>query len=245
MLGAFFDLSISKTLYNPLSNWAQLMANWGQLPGLLLGLIVHAHLSFSEPNPHLRNLFSLIGLASTGVIAYVGLKNFGHPSWSLSILLGSVLFSILYVLYQRRSKAYLNRDHSWMLFLSLSYVGSIVLTQGLKSLWSRPRFTLVMSDLQGFSAWFKPVWFTLQDAWMSFPSGHAAMAALLVALTYHKRFNHWAIKLGLYGFIGLMMLSRVILGKHYISDVFAGVFITLIWMEWLYPKIRSTSKQDS
>ena len=56
----------------------------------------------------------------------------------------------------------------------------------------------------------------------SFPSGHTlhAVAFTLVALTYYPHLAWLLIP-----FASLVAMSRVILGLHYPSDVFAGALI--------------------
>ncbi len=66
----------------------------------------------------------------------------------------------------------------------------------------------------------------LGKQWMdsSFPSGHvsSAMAAAVIIGRYYKRYIPIMLAI-----VGLTMYSRVYLGMHYPSDVFAGVLIGL------------------
>jgi undecaprenyl-diphosphatase len=70
----------------------------------------------------------------------------------------------------------------------------------------------------------------------SFPSGHAfgsavvyGMLALVVLRVWHGSPWRWVIAGALWLFIGLVALSRPILGVHYPSDVIAGVSLGLGW----------------
>ena len=98
--------------------------------------------------------------------------------------------------------------------------------------FNRPRFrTLTDPDAQ-FTYWFVHHPFILDS---SFPSGHAAQSALAFLLLYLKRFipklrtRKWdAVLGGIAVFVTVStMLSRMFLGAHYATDVWAGCFLTL------------------
>ncbi len=59
----------------------------------------------------------------------------------------------------------------------------------------------------------------------SFPSGHAARAAMLALLGWAVLPWPWATALSIWG--ALVALSRVLMGVHYFSDVVAGVVLGL------------------
>lgn len=73
----------------------------------------------------------------------------------------------------------------------------------------------------------------------SFPSGHAARAAMLGLVGWAVLPPPWAAALSLWG--GLVALSRVLMGVHYLSDVLAGVLLGLAlggamwWLQGLWP----------
>lgn len=96
----------------------------------------------------------------------------------------------------------------------------------------------------------RPVEAVLYEHSYSFPSGHATIAVALYGfLTYVavRLATHWSTKVKLFFFglivIGLLGLSRIIVGVHYLSDVWAGYLVGSLWLiiaisltEWLFAR---------
>ena len=105
-------------------------------------------------------------------------------------------------------------------FLFLSIAASGVIVDALKVVLARPRPKLLFeSDVYGF-AWLG--W--RSDHW-SLPSGHSAtIVALMTALWYlwpqHILFYILAA--------GIVSVSRVVVGAHYLSDTLAGALIAVL-----------------
>lgn len=123
---------------------------------------------------------------------------------------------------------WLNRQRSTALFLMAAVLGGGFLVQGMKTMIDRPRPEIV-PHLAHVSS-------------QSFPSGHSTMSAvtyltlggLVMAVVQGRLLKLYVLGLA----VALTMLvgaSRVVLGVHYPSDVFAGWTIGLVWSEacWL------------
>lgn len=121
-------------------------------------------------------------------------------------------------------------------YITLTVLGSIALSTGLKQCFHRPRPHLWSSDLP---------WPTNP----SFPSGHAfssMMFVTLLILLWPWRGRIWAIATGIL-FVVLIAWTRLYLGVHYPSDILAGWSAAIAWclgVYLIYPPEPSRSKKE-
>ena len=120
---------------------------------------------------------------------------------------------------------------------------AFIAMQGLKSLFHRPRYRTVVLGYEGigFVPWYKPFHGVSEfvetlgirkGEFRSFPSGHGvlsiSMVYVLESLTwFFPKLKNRGLVLCLFGFLfgTTIMLTRMILGAHYLSDVSAGAMI--------------------
>ncbi len=111
----------------------------------------------------------------------------------------------------------------------LALLGPTLLTQTLKQLWGRVRFCNLAPDLHDYTPFTVPAGV---GAGESFPSGHAAMAALgllvpLYLLLRRRGALGQALAWLLAGAYALgVAWGRVRLGKHYACDVLFSLWVT-------------------
>ncbi len=108
-------------------------------------------------------------------------------------------------------------------FLLILLTGLAV--QALKYGFGRPR-PAHLGDLSPMT--FAP--FSFRYGWNAFPSGHAttmgALAVLAVRIWPGARVYVW-------GLAGLVAVSRVLVGAHYVSDVVAGLALGAVLAGWM------------
>ncbi len=111
------------------------------------------------------------------------------------------------------------KDFSYILFQYALSIGFIMFVCGiLKLVVARARPLLLLEKgVSGFS------FGNLDNSFRSFPSSHTAVAVSLMILVTLKFGDRW--KWPMIGFIFLIGLSRMILQKHFVSDLLVGALI--------------------
>ncbi len=149
-----------------------------------------------------------------------GRSQFFDTSFQLISVAGSFLGVIalcLFFLFFKRK----------MLFYYLFTYGFVYLiTNALKHLIQRPRPFNVVESIHNLGD---------QVTGFAFPSGHTACAtAIAIFLGYFlwqcfkKKSTRICIIVSLAIYVGLVCLSRMYLGKHYLTDVVAGVVVSAL-----------------
>ena len=111
----------------------------------------------------------------------------------------------------------------------MAFFGYVIGVQVVKYFWGRVRFRELDAVYSQFTPWYLPQGITGFD---SFPSGHAAMGwmllAVLILLDNKKKWlkNLVLTLIILWGV--LLAMSRVIIGAHFASDVLFGSFFIII-----------------
>jgi membrane-associated phospholipid phosphatase len=147
-------------------------------------------------------------------------------------------------------------DPAWRTFaivVLISVFAQMFVVQALKAFWGRPRFYGFAGEyggagadyaayLDAFRPWFQRQGRAAGDLFKSFPSGHAADAAmsvvyaLLCAVKAAKLPSEWrrktfVVKTLAYFWIAAVMLGRMMAGAHFLSDVSAGVIIGFVCLD--------------
>jgi membrane-associated phospholipid phosphatase len=133
-------------------------------------------------------------------------------------LAGSSVMALLLALWFAR-----RRLHDWSLLTVIAVPGGMLLNAVLKHAFHRARPSLDHPLL------------TLET--YSFPSGHTAAATVFYGLLacwlmtrVHGRLARTLVVLAAAGMIGLVALSRMYLGVHYLSDVLAAALESCAWL---------------
>ena len=130
----------------------------------------------------------------------------------------AVFVALLALGWRRRERLWFEIARAW---LAAQLLGGIVVVRGLKMLIAHPRPDAGPGDAP--AQWFGLTW---NAAYNSFPSGHSADIAtsafclcLLLARPWQRA---WVL-----GFAALIGLTRILLAKHWASDVLAGSAVGL------------------
>ncbi len=198
---------------------------------------------------------SVIGMAA--VLHYECLGAW-LPELSLSVpaaLISGMLFMfpLFFAGYAAGKKEYDKTLVRRLIKLLIFIVGTTLFIGAVKYFLARPRFraTLLGYDDVVFTPWYSPVWNSAdlmekygldRNSFMSFPSGHAIMGIVSIfifpamSLVFPKLESRkkllFAVGL-IYGLI--VMLSRIVMGAHYLSDISVGALLGVV-ISFIYYK---------
>lgn len=235
---AFYDLDISVALLNKNSIFGKTFETIAEVPFNLIAISSFSLLLLTRnKDVKWKNIFTII-ISIIGMLAYSFLLvffvlNYLHVHHSLiygfSFCLPIAVSS--YFLMKPLAKRYSNKIRSIAIIAILTILIELALSYVLKYMWGRPRMRDLEYPYEGFKRWYEISFFSGND---SFPSGHSANAATIILLTLlpdvffkNKKLSKILINVFCYAWIITVMISRVILGAHFSSDVLTGAGITL------------------
>lgn len=235
------DLWISINLYNPTSIWSNFLERFGEIPGLLVVLIgSHIYIVTLNSSSNSKKILftSFLLTTSTLVTIYIffaiskgisGNSLFFNSNKNYFYFTAILLNIITTYLFRKRYKFSKNIILYSRVSFNMFFFGYLLFVEPLKIFWGRIRFRDLAENYSNFSAWYIPHGFTGND---SFPSGHAAMGWMMIALFVLFTDKSYRIRLLLKGLIIswaiAVSVSRVIIGAHYASDVIFSSFGMII-----------------
>jgi membrane-associated phospholipid phosphatase len=232
-----YDLDISKTIVNPNSSWAKFLENYGMIPGLFVILSgIYIYYSFIKAKSEVWSYMQKIVffLVSTGLIFYlfdILLSNIASDHLILFLItsfsINLIIFLVLHKANQVQSAIAIRYSK---VVLGMALFGYVIFIQVVKYFWGRVRFRELDAAFSQFTPWYLPQGLTCFD---SFPSGHAAMGwmllALLILLANKKQWVEYSVFILIFLWGVTLALSRVVIGAHYASDVLFGSAVIAFW----------------
>lgn len=252
------DLWISIKLYNPNSVWAIFLENFGEIPGLIVVLIgAHIYIVTLKASSNIKLILftgflltanSLITIYIFWVVS-IAITNswiFFNSYQSYFFLTAIILNILISLLFRKRH----NFSKKTILFSRISFkmffYGYILFVQPIKIFWGRIRFRELAENYTNFTPWYLPQGITGNQ---SFPSGHASMGFMMLALFVFFADKAFYKRIILKGIIISWALavcaSRIVIGAHFTSDVLFGAFAMIISYLFLMNNANKTLKSDS
>lgn len=239
ILFSFIDLNFTKLIYNQSSLFGQFFFMFGELPGTFVGLACFSILttSYTNDNPTLSDLnriifglitFILSFILSFQMIRYLKLELFPF------IFVGMIISMSLIYHSNQFSDEKKKHIRVYALIGALTMILGILVPNLIKIIWARPRYRIFNGDDILYRAWYIRSGFTFDDNWKSFPSGHSAAATISLVYIYLPQLfdklkgKERKILIITSIWIVLVMISRVIVGDHFVSDTLFGTGITLL-----------------
>lgn len=230
------DLDISMQIVNQDSVWAMFLQNYGMILGIIVilsGIFIY-YSSIKSITDFLsytiRTVFFLVG---SGLIFYLFEILLGNSVTNnliyfliISFTIGFIIFMIIHKVSQVKNQLLIKYSRA---VVGMALFGYVIGIQVTKFLWGRVRFRELDAAFSQFTPWYLPQGITGFD---SFPSGHAAMGWMLLALII--LFDN--SKVWIKNFILMLIIiwsiilaySRVVIGAHFASDVLFGSFFIIL-----------------
>ena len=230
------DLEISRQLVNQNSAWAMFLQNYGMIPGIIVilsGINIYYSSIKSKTDFLSYTIRAIFFLVGSGLIFYlfeILLEDFVLNNLVLfliiSFAIGFIIFMIIHKVSLVKNPVIIKYSK---VVVGMSLFGYVIGIQVIKFLWGRVRFRELDPAFSQFTPWYLPQGITGFD---SFPSGHAAMGWMLLALLILFDKSKVWIKNIIFMLIimwaVLLAYSRVVIGAHFGSDVLFGSFFIIL-----------------
>ena len=189
ILFAFLDLGISQKLYKPDTNWAIFLENYGQVPGILVGLLGMNVLLRLQKGKSWKSILAIIGLVIFILLFgfMVGGELQGQQSGQeaspvLSAIIGLALAAGMQVWFRLTPEATMQKYKTpALVVVFLILLSGFVTTWTLKILWGRWTYRDIVDagNIALFTPWYLPQG---PNGYNSFPSGHTNFALMVLPL---------------------------------------------------------------
>lgn len=238
ILGTFLDEKISQTLYKGETILDIFFDIIGKMPAFILAglccilLIFSAYNKQNKLDKYLMLVVWTIGSIVCFSLAFLDLYEWiieGKKAYAFAILTAIVLTSIFIFVFSKsriRDYEYLKK---WAIYTVMTIAIVFVFTYVLKMVFNRARYEDVVNGNAVFTAWYQK-----GVEGESFPSGHTSLAACLIVLVpltnFVKKLNQNAnlMNIGVFLYVVIIMLSRIVMGKHYLTDTAISALIAFI-----------------
>lgn len=253
ILGGVFDKDMSKALYvdTNLEGFGLILSNYLFVLFYFTVVIVASvgfFVSYKKPTKIFIPMLILI-VGAVGFFSYKAFKElyqlelvYGKTlAIALCILILSALFVLgIFIGYKLTTKYDNEQLFKYVLLYTVIALVTELLMAGIKYFWSRPRPLAVFGGLGEYrNFWIIHPFESLttsvaKEYYKSFPSGHVSgvimiLPALLLYTKLNKKFDNDLSRrliLVAVGIIALLTgLSRIMCGKHFLSDISAGFLI--------------------
>ena len=235
IIATLFDLKIDQNINNPSSWWALIFEVIGEFP-IYIGLLLFSITYFNiQSNKKMKSLYLVLVYFSTFLFILMPSRYFVSMKMlnlSIILLVSTMVFFLITYLSRKIKKEYYEKIKNIALMCGIGIVVELLLITLLKQCWSRVRFFELDEDYSQFTPWYIINWF--EGNHTSFPSGHTAGAtnilylSLITPLFTDDKKKHIFITSLCYVFIALTAFSRLVLGRHYLSDVVMAFAITYV-----------------
>ena len=254
IVGTFYDYEITKALSGAAEGadgslslnigwFGKLVDFLGELPSPVLGALAVCIIDINLRGKFRKKekiisvaVSSVIGFALMSYVAYKMMKALsgelftGH--YIIIIVIALTLAGLIRFIAENIPDKTLKRLFAPALFTACAAFILLVFSEGIKFKWGRVRFSELVAagSPEAFTPWYKPNWFSGSR---SMYSGHTANATLLLLLPLwvKGKKEKLALNICIPVWIVFIMISRLCLGAHYLSDIMFGFMFAFILVQ--------------
>ena len=247
LVGAFFDLSITQNLYIGANAVSSILGIVAQSLMVLMGAfcLVVLFESAKEKNDFIFSCIKLAEIILAFVFVFYGFYKAYSAVWFLiissflSAIIVFFMWQIVKRIPQEKFGAYLSFCKKLLLYIVIIFV----LNKGIKYVWGRPRYVDLITTL-GLEA-YSPFWqIHFCAGYESFYSGHTTAVCSVLPLLYVIKDLPYSNKIknllsfSLLCFVFVTMLSRLISGRHFLTDVVFAFLICFVVCLFIFKKTK-------
>ena len=232
--GSFFDLAISTAVFDPSAPFGRFVEAFGFAPALVLVSVVGVTLlRCVECGRRLSYGWGALAIVCLVVVVALLVGTSGtyeySPQATAATVAGIVVVNVLVL---RATRGAARPDMArWALFALLALVTQEILVNGvIKLAWPRPRMRGIEGRLELIARGVD------KDLFKSFPSGHTAAAASLLALAAlpfsgaHAERSRTVAFWCAVAYTVLIASARILAGAHFLTDVTCGFAVQVLML---------------
>ncbi|MCR5545510.1 MAG: phosphatase PAP2 family protein [Lachnospiraceae bacterium] len=239
----FVEFPLAEVIYNPESGFGRFFEIIGTLPLPIVGLFSTVSLIMTAERRFCPKtiLSYVLGIICYSLFFMYGVKCIAHqvPAFEKPMMFLSLLWTVacVFLVYRVIKKGKLQELRRASIIGVAGCLAASVLIGMIKSFFARPRYYTYAGEPEKFSYWFEvhPA-NKLNDGFPSGHSGQAAVSLFTILLSSFlevknvEKFDRVMTVLSI-GFTICVMVSRMILGMHFATDVIMGAALPLIAMK--------------
>lgn len=247
VVGSVADFSISQSLYAPENAFGVVLAAYGEAPALLALVAAGSLAMTARPPVHIAlRWLLLLGGAGLIIVGTLALVIRPEEYWALPVPVRMLVALALAagVIWATRA---VSAGATWQAMCVVAaalfavVAAEMVLVQGVKILWERPRMRMLTETGADFTPWWSPGYESKEtlisqgveaSEFKSFPSGHTANAATAMMLTgfalLRADLRRYAPALFWIGALWALAVagSRITMGAHFLTDTATGLLVS-------------------
>ncbi|MBQ7902373.1 MAG: phosphatase PAP2 family protein [Oscillospiraceae bacterium] len=253
--GAKYDWMITDTLYNPQNMFGVIFEAASWLPVYAFIPVLGAcNMVRSKNNMTTFTVGAFLLIASCCIFSYSVCDHFVARGFMRKVnpylcgIFGGVVAAALFLVIRGVKRSVIRKMQAVCGFAFVYMLSYLAVIFALKMVFGRDRYEDIITGGEYlFAEWFRPVFFSSGS---SFPSGHTAAAMGIVVLLLlpfiFRPFKNLKLPLFVfcYAYAFLTAFSRIIMGRHFVSDTAAAILIMTIIFIILTPKFEKLYKKE-